>query len=50
MLYVQYMAHSNGYNTFTYYYILFCSIIQSMFQELNKKKDFKTNYVLSSTD
>ncbi len=23
--------------TFTYYFILFCSIIQSMFQELNKK-------------
>ncbi len=28
--------------TFTYYFILFCSIIQSMFQELNKKSNSKT--------
>ncbi len=27
--------------TFTYYFILFCSIIQSMFQELNKKSNSK---------
>ncbi len=36
MLYVQYMAHSNGY-LHIHYFILFCSIIQSTFQELNKK-------------
>ncbi len=39
--------------TFTNF-ILFCSIIQSMFQELNKKviqnKLLQRNYVLSSTD
>ncbi len=27
--------------TFTYYFILFCSIMQSMFQELNKKSHSK---------
>ncbi len=27
--------------TFTYYFILFCSIMQSMFQELNKKSNSK---------
>ncbi len=27
--------------TFTYYFILFCSIIQSMFQEFNKKSNSK---------
>ncbi len=28
-------------DTFTYYFILFCSIIQSVFQELNKKSNPK---------
>ncbi len=28
-------------DTFTYYFILFCFIIQSMFQELNKKSTSK---------
>ncbi len=50
MLYVQYMTHSNGY----LHIILFCSIMQSMFQEFNKKviqnKLLQRNYVLSSTD
>ncbi len=40
--------------TLTNYFNLFCSIIQSMFQELNKKviqnKLLQINYVLSSTD
>ncbi len=39
MLYVQYMAHIM--DTFIYYFILFCSIIQSMFQELNTKSNSK---------
>ncbi len=46
------MAHIM--DTFIYYFILFCSIIQSMFQELNTKviqnKLLLRNYVLSSTD
>ncbi len=37
-------------DTFTFYFILFCSITQSMFQELNKKviqnKLLQRNYVL----
>ncbi len=41
-------------DTFIYYFILFCSIIQSMFQELNTKviqnKLLQRNYVLTSTD
>ncbi len=41
-------------DTFINYFILFCSVIQSMFQELNKKviqnKLLQRNYVLSSTD
>ncbi len=37
-------------DTFIYYFNLFCSIIQSMFQELNKNKLLQRNYVLSSTD
>ncbi len=36
-VYVQYMTHSNGY----LHIILFCSIMQSMFQEFNKKSNSK---------
>ncbi len=45
-LYFVYVVYSTWHTvvdtcTFTYYFILFCSIIQSMFQELNKKINSK---------